>query len=233
MPIRASFSGFSLNNGLISDLSGNQFPTRMWGLVGDNQMSLKSGSTYFIFVQEGTVWIDGLWPILSGMYGSVQRGFLAGNKATVALVIERIGYFGTMMVGGPIEVQGRLKYIDGCTDSLLIPPVMKGDPCLNHLHFPLGIQQTMHTHPSIRVGMVTKGMGECVTPNGRYELQAGMVFIIHEDGPHCFSTHRECMDVIAYHPDSDFGPTHEEHPMLSRTIVDGVSAKNIPDIRTK
>jgi hypothetical protein len=25
--------------------------------------------------------------------------------------------------------------------------------------------------------------------------------------------------VIAYHPDSDFGPTHENHPMVNRTIV--------------
>ena len=29
------------------------------------------------------------------------------------------------------------------------------------------------------------------------------------------------MDVVAYHPDSDFGPTHEEHPMVNRTRIDG------------
>ena len=29
----------------------------------------------------------------------------------------------------------------------------------------------------------------------------------------------EALLVIAYHPDSDFGPTHERHPMINRTIV--------------
>ena len=41
------------------------------------------------------------------------------------------------------------------------------------------------------------------------------------------------MAVIAYHPDSDFGPTHEVHPMINRTIVDGVSARLIEKIRTR
>ena len=41
------------------------------------------------------------------------------------------------------------------------------------------------------------------------------------------------MDVVAYHPDSDTGPTHDDHPMLNRTIVEGVSARDIDKIRTK
>ena len=40
------------------------------------------------------------------------------------------------------------------------------------------------------------------------------------------------MDVIAYHPDSDTGPTHDDQPMIKRTIVDGVSAADIDEIRT-
>ena len=46
-------------------------------------------------------------------------------------------------VGGPIEAMGRLRYIDGCTDSLLIPPWRRGEACLNHLHIPPGVEQTM------------------------------------------------------------------------------------------
>lgn len=228
-----AFSQFELKHGLLFDYSNNEFPTRLHGIVGENQMLLKSGSTYYIFVHEGTVWVDGAWPIMNGMFGSAERGFLSGNKATKAIVIERIGHKGTFMVGGPIEVQGRLKYIDGCTDSLLVPPGKKGEPCLNHLHFPMGIDQTMHTHPSMRVGMVTKGRGECVTPEGVYELAPGVVFIIHQDGEHKFRTFDERMDVIAYHPDSDFGPQDEDHPMVNRTIVDGVSASKLDAIRTK
>lgn len=228
-----AFTEHPLKTGLLFDYSNNKFPTRLHGLVGENQLSLKSGSTYYIFVHEGTVWIDGLWPVLAGMYASATRGFLSGNTATKAIIIERIGHYGTMMVGGPIEVRGRLKYIDGCTDSLLVPPVTFGDPCLNHLHFPVGIDQTSHTHPSMRVGMVTRGKGVCVTPEGEHQLHQGLVFIIHEDGEHKFRTDSECMDVIAYHPDSDFGPKDEDHPMVNRTIVDGVSAKHLDEIRTK
>ena len=50
-----------------------------------------------------------------------------------AIVIEVIngGYYkennysAYATFGGPIEATGRLKYIDGCTDSLLISPVKK------------------------------------------------------------------------------------------------------------
>lgn len=151
--------------------------------------------------------------------------------------------------GGPIEKKGRLKYIDGCTDSLLIPPVKMGDPCLNHLHFPRDIDQTAHTHPSHRIGIVADGEGECITPFGNLPLTKGMIFVIKEydgvekaegldgkmypAGTHAFRTTDNTMDVIAFHPDSDFGPTDVDHPMINRTIVDGVSANSIDDIRTK
>ncbi|MCG8366941.1 MAG: hypothetical protein MJA27_26860 [Pseudanabaenales cyanobacterium] len=57
-------------------------------------------------------------------------------------------------------------------------------------------------------------------------------FIIPTDGRHSFFTDDNEMDVIAYHPDSDTGPTHDDHPMINRTIVDGVSAADIDEIRT-
>ena len=41
------------------------------------------------------------------------------------------------------------------------------------------------------------------------------------------------MDLTVFHPDTDYGPTHENHPMLNRTIVEGVSAREIDKIRTK
>ena len=124
-----------------------------------------------------------------------------------------------------------------------------GDPCLNHLHFPDHITQTPHTHPSHRIGIVAKGNGECITPFGNLPLIAGMIFIIkewdgssiakgndgksHPVGTHKFDTKDESMDVIAFHPDSDFGPTDIEHPMINRTIVGGVKASELEEIRTK
>jgi quercetin dioxygenase-like cupin family protein len=147
-------------------------------------------------------------------------------------VISREGYKGFFHLGGPIEGKGRLRYIDGCTDSLLIPPVLRGDACFNLLYFPPSIQQTTHTHPSIRAGIVARGRGVCKTPQGDISLVAGMIFLLDPDAPHGFWTEQDSMTVIAYHPDSDFGPQHDDHPMLNRTIVDGTSARYRPDIQT-
>lgn len=245
-----SFSAFEWRDGQLYDYSKNEYPTRLHTLVGNNVFHFREGSTYFLFQYEGLSYINGRFPLPKSFYGSATaaENFIQGGDGSSVLIIERIGYHGVFMIGGAIEEKGRLKYIDGCTDSLLIPPVKLGDPCFNHLHFPAGINQTMHTHPSMRVGLVARGHGECITPFGNIPLFPGQIFIIHQEtganasghdgkeypvGSHCFRTFDGTMDVIAYHPDSDFGPKDEDHPMINRTIVDGVSAKHIDDIRTK
>lgn len=137
------------------------------------------------------------------------------------LIASRIGHRGFFHIGGPIEETGRLRYIDGCTDSLLIGPAMMGDPCLNLLHIPPQTNQTAHTHPSIRVGMIVSGDGYCRTREGDKPLTPGLVFVIRTDGLHSFHTQDQSLLIVAWHPDSDFGPTHEHHPMLNRTLIDG------------
>lgn len=232
-----SFSGFELKHGLIFDYSENKYPTKLYGSE-DALISLDNEeSTYFIFncnddYSSLHITGTGYFCIAENMYACVP-GRRGSYYVGTGLVIERIGYKGLFSIGGPIEDKGRLKYIDGCTDALLIPPVMFGDPCLNALYFIPNIDQTQHTHPSMRVGMVLSGKGVCKTPDGEINLNAGMLFIIHEEGLHSFQTFDEPMIVIAYHPDSDFGPKHEEHPMINRTIVNGESAANLDDIKTK
>ena len=112
------------------------------------------------------------------------------------LVITRAGYRGFFHVGGPVEETGRLRYIDGCTDSLLIPPVLLGDPCLNLLHIPPGTRQSAHTHPSVRVGLIVSGRGECVTPDCHYPLSPGVAFVIPPDSRHSFHTHDEALRLL-------------------------------------
>lgn len=157
------------------------------------------------------------------------------------VVICRTGYVGLLAVGGPLEPCGRLRYIDGCNDTMLIGPPLRGEPCLNHLHFPTGIRQTMHTHPSLRCGSVARGEGRAQIrtaamgpddPNEEMALRPGDCWLLPTDGQHCFHTDEHTMDVIAWHPDSDVGPTHHDHAMLNRTLVEGRSAKNLDDIRT-
>ena len=128
---------------------------------------------------------------------------------------------GLFQIGGPVEETGRLRYIDGCSDTLLIAPPMLGDPCLNLLHIPPGTHQTEHTHPSLRVGIVVDGAGVCRTPDGETPLTPGLVFAIRTDGRHSFHTEDTALRIVAWHPDSDFGPTHAQHPMLNRTLVNG------------
>ena len=157
------------------------------------------------------------------------------------IIVSRLDYHGFFSLGGPIESVGRLRYIDGCSDSLIIPPVRRGDPCLNHLHFPPQIAQTRHAHSSVRVGAVIRGEGRCVVPANddgtgpdvEFPLVAGKIFIIPASGHHGFFTGDCTMDVIGYHPDSDTGPDDDDHPMINRTLVDGVPASKIDYIKTK
>lgn len=196
--------------------------------------------THFGYVAAGTVRIrSSMMPEFTAGAGNYFA--LAGhaelwpaNGISSGIVVTRIGYRGLNQVGGPIEEKGRLRYIDGCTDSLLIPPVKAGDPCLNLLYFPASIDQTWHTHPSVRCGIVAAGRGECHTESCVTPLSPGLGFIIGPNTPHKFRTEPGSpMSVIAYHPDSDFGPTDHDHPMINRTIVDGKSASLIESIRTR
>jgi len=231
--LRRSFSAFKLANGLLSDMRSDRFPTTLWSWSG-GRLVLTAGATHFGYVHEGSCSVSsasGQYTLGPGMVFSVPgEGTVSGRGS--GIVVSRHGYRGFFQVGGPIEEQGRLKYIDGCTDSLLIPPIMLGDPCFNLLYFPPGINQTQHTHPSMRVGIVASGTGVCVTPSETIPLVPGQAFVIHAEGLHSFATADRAMRVIAYHPDSDFGPTHEDHPMINRTMVGGRSASIIQEIRT-
>lgn len=135
------------------------------------------------------------------------------------LVISLVGYRGLPVVGGPLEDTGRLRYINGCSDTLLVSPPRLGEPCLNHLHIPAGVDQSAHTHPSARIGVIARGRGECRTPHGTFPLEAGMGWYIPTGCLHSFHTLEEALDVLAWHPDSDFGPTDENHPMVNRTLL--------------
>jgi hypothetical protein len=46
-----------------------------------------------------------------------------------------------------------------------------------------------------------------------------LVFVIPEESQHSFHTENKALRVIAYHPESDFGPTDETHPMVNKTIL--------------
>jgi quercetin dioxygenase-like cupin family protein len=143
-----------------------------------------------------------------------------------ALVIENPGYeFSerklTAFKAGEL---GQLSYIDGCSNSNLIDPPRNGDPCINYLYFPPGIDQTWHTHPSVRIGYVLSGKGYACVKNGDEEqelpLEPGKIFVLHRHAKHRFRTDGDQhMSLMVYHPDSEDGPRDENNPMKSRTYL--------------
>jgi hypothetical protein len=251
------------DSGLIFDDSANNvYPIRYYNIINGVGAKLNKDYSYYGYVYSGKVSINRkfLSPMQldSKMYFTLSDEFsFSTNEIGSCILIEVLnkGYYeesnfkSYATFGGPVEEVGRLKYIDGCTDSLLISPVKKGQPCLNHLHFPEEINQTQHTHPSHRIGIVASGYGECITPFGNLPLSPEMIFVIkawdgieyskgldgnsYPIGQHAFQTFTVPMDVIAFHPDSDFGAEDEFHPMINRTIVGGVSANQLKDIMTK
>lgn len=185
----------------------------------DSVLTLESGATHYGYVWQAPTQLQRAtqtYALDSGMYFALPEAGQVGG-AGAGIVISRWEETAFFHLGGPIEATGRLRYIDGCTDSLLIPPVVYGQACLNLLHIPAYTQQSMHTHPALRAGIIVSGQGHCVTPTQRYTLTPGCVFLIMANGAHCFHTETEALQVIAFHPESNFGPRHEDHPMLNRT----------------
>lgn len=234
-----AFSSWSFGNGFIAELD-RQFPSYLsaWDR-GNILRGIDARGTHFGYVHEGPAvlyWRGLQYTLPYGAFFCVPGKFeIWGGRG---IVMTREDFNGVFHIGGPIEVSGRLKYIDGCTDSLLVPPVKMGDPCLNLLHFPAGIEQTAHDHPSDRIGMIMSGRGRChFWENDKeqvIDLVAGMIFCVHTGGRHKFSTpYGSELRVLAYHPDSDFGPTDQQHPMINRTIVNGVPASQLAEIQTR
>ena len=222
--------------GLLSDDKDPRFTTKIFGFENVSNANRKiaevpNDGAIFGYVCQGKITVSDFriqWLLASEQWFALPSGcsVLLGKSSRV-LIVQRLKFKGLYAMGGPIEELGRLKYIDGCSDTLLCSPPLLGDPCLNLLHFPGGIDQTAHTHPSTRVGIVARGTGNCITPESVTALKPGRIFCIPKDEIHSFQTMSDIpMDIIAYHPDSDWGPTHEDHPMVNRTLVQGAKIDN-------
>jgi hypothetical protein len=181
-------------------------------------------SIYGYSYGESTITVDGkIFNLEQGQYfGLGVRDTMTAVAQGKLFIIVRLGYIVPNTIGW-VEKQGRLSYIDGCSDSLLVYPARMGDASLNLLYFPPGIEQTFHRHPSIRIGCVIAGEGfredgdnNTVTS----DLTVGMAFCLNEQERHRFKTNRSSLTVVAFHPDGDWGPTDHNHTMLNRTYLD-------------
>ena len=144
----------------------------IWGWR-EQLLALPADATCYGMVTAGRVVLDdpgaGRFELRQGMFFALPEG--GSVQGGAGLVIALSGYHGLRQIGGPLEAVGRLRYIDGCSDTLLISPPRLGESCLNHLHIPPQTDQTPHTHPSVRIGVIMGGTGECRTPDGVHPLR--------------------------------------------------------------
>jgi len=149
---------------------------------------------------------------------SLNQGFEVEGKG---VIIELLGFNMNEEILTLLNTlsPGNLSYIDGCSNSCVIPAPRDGDPCLNYLFFPPEINQTFHTHPSVRIGMVLSGQGFADVNDQIYELSSGTIFILDRFSKHRFRTQDHSMSLVAFHPDSEDGPRDESNPMITRTYL--------------
>ncbi|ERN42066.1 AraC-like ligand binding domain protein [Rubidibacter lacunae KORDI 51-2] len=232
IPVREAFQK-CFRSGQIS--SGNVLDDVFVQTWNGESISLDENASHFFIVLSGDLFVayEGKEIHLTKTWYGVLPGALRVSGNGSALIVSSLNYISIPLFGGPLEEHGRLRYVDGCTNSLLLAPPVLGEPCLNFLNLPAGTYQTPHTHPTIRVGMIVSGNGGCGTVEERLVFEPGSVFIIPPDTLHSFQTDDENIRIILFHPDSVVGPTHDNQTMLNNTFVEGICAKGLTNLHTR
>jgi quercetin dioxygenase-like cupin family protein len=198
-------------------------------ITGTEKFSLSENNcTYFILSHQARLTSDVSG---SGTFAAAVSGGLNNSITGDAVIITMYGVQRSTQSIATVDPSsvGDLSYIDGCSNSVLVGPPRNGDPCLNYLYFPEGIDQTFHTHPSFRLGIVASGRGYAQSPTYKHDLTVGAVFCMEEQEGHRFVTEDSGLIVISFHPDGDWGPTDHDHTLLNRTYLPaGNHAVNMP-----
>jgi quercetin dioxygenase-like cupin family protein len=72
--------------------------------------------------------------------------------------------------------------------------------------------------------LVYAGEGLCHTGAQTTPMRPGDMWFIPAGLEHWFETDEATLRVIAFHPDSEFGPTDESHQMLNATVTTAAAA---------
>jgi quercetin dioxygenase-like cupin family protein len=201
----------------------DRWPLRLTKLeAGESRAFDSTRGTYYVMLQNASYYSDNvkLEDVNSAL--TVNNHFTIKCGAGTAVVIE---YMGLRLLESRYYVQdklemGNLSYMDGGTNTTAVNPGRLGDPVVNYVHFPAGMSQTLHTHPSHRVGMVLKGRGLIELDNGDFQLEQGDVFFMQRNVLHNFMCpYDENVVLFVFAPDSGTGPTDEVNPLKIRTYV--------------
>jgi quercetin dioxygenase-like cupin family protein len=203
--------------------TNDRWPLRLTKLeAGESRAFDYTRGTYYIMLQNASYYSN------SVKLEDVNAALAVNNYFTIkcgqgtAVVIE---YMGIHLLESRYYVQdklgmGNLSYMDGGTNTTAVNPGRLGDPVINYVHFPAGMEQTLHTHPSHRVGMILKGRGLVELDDSEFPLQPGDVFFMQRNVLHNFMCpHNEDVVLFVFAPDSGTGPTDEVNPLKIRTYV--------------
>lgn len=190
--------------------------------AGESRAFDSTTGTYYVMLKNASYYSDSI------KLEDVNAAMAINNHFTVrcgngtATVIE---YLGLHLLESRFYVQnkldmGNLSYMDGGTNTTAVNPGRLGDPVINYVHFPAGMQQTLHTHPSHRVGMILKGRGLVELDDSEFSLEPGDVFFMQRNVLHNFMCpYNEDVVLFVFAPDSGTGPTDEVNPLKIRTYV--------------
>jgi quercetin dioxygenase-like cupin family protein len=202
----------------------DRWPLKITKLESGDLTSFEStNGTYYIMLRNANFFGDTI------KFQNVNATFCINHKFTIecgenssAVVIE---YLGLHLLESRYYVQdvlnlGNLSYIDGGTNTTAVNPGRLGDPVVNYVHFPADMYQTLHTHPSHRIGLVLKGNGAIELDDQKYyELKEGEAFFMRRNELHNFITRDEDVILFVFAPDSGTGPTDDINPLKVRTYI--------------
>lgn len=202
----------------------DRWPLKLTKLeAGESRAFDATSGTYYIMLRNASYFSD------KANFETVNAAFCVNSHFTVkcgsdssAVVVE---YMGLHLLESRYYIQyqldmGNLSYMDGGTNTTAVNPGRLGDPVINYVHFPAGMYQTLHTHPSHRVGMVLKGNGQIELDNKEmFDIKEGECFFMQRNVLHNFITDQEPVILFVFAPDSGTGPTDEVNPLKIRTYV--------------
>jgi len=213
---------------MMIDVKGTFTTQDRWPLTiikleaGESRAFDATDGTYYIMLENSSYYADNV------KFENVNAAFVVNNHFTIKCssgTAAVIWYRGLHLLESRYYVQdvldmGNLSYIDGGTNTTAVNPGRLGDPVINYVHFPAGMTQTLHTHPSHRVGMVLKGRGLVELDDSEFPLQPGDVFFMQRNVLHNFKCpYNEDVVLFVFAPDSGTGPTDEINPLKIRTYV--------------
>jgi len=177
--------------------------------------------TSYLMGKDCSIQVTGGWSGNGNFAAQTGKEFVAHGETFV-----HIKFYGLSMnderlfvpCGNPM---GNLSYMDGGTNTTAVNPGRLGLPVINYVHFPAGMEQTLHTHPSQRIGLILSGKGLVELDKGvKFPIKEGDCFVMERNVLHNFMCNQgEDVTLFVFSPDSGTGPTDEINPLKVRTYV--------------